>query len=188
MANEVWFTSDTHFGHRNILEYEKEGRPFSDVEEMNETLISNWNETVSPKDIVWHLGDFAFGRVNIELASRLHGKKRLVMGNHDVYSNSIYLDYFDKLFGVHYWNMCVLSHIPVHPSNLGGRAFLNVHGHLHSKLINESEYDDTCESCMSYYGHRSYQDRNYFNVSCEQHNLRPVNSSVIMDRLKDITE
>ncbi len=163
---EVWFTSDTHFGHKNILEYEKEARPFQSVEEMNEALISNWNDTVRPKDIIWHLGDFAFGRSHVELAGRLNGRKRLIMGNHDVYNNSVYLDYFEKLFGVHYWKRCVLSHIPVHPGNLGSRALLNVHGHLHSRVV---------------------IDTNYFNVSVEQHKLKPVNSSVIMERLKEIT-
>ncbi len=176
--NEVWFTSDTHLGHKNILEYEKEARPFKTVEEMNEALISNWNDTVRPKDIIWHLGDFAFGRSNVELAGRLNGRKRLILGNHDVYNNSVYLAYFEKLFGVTYWKRCVLSHIPVHVGNLGSRALLNVHGHLHSRNVQDllglpPEWVD---------------DPNYFNVSCEQHNLRPVNSSLIMDRLKEIIE
>ncbi|MCF1193194.1 metallophosphoesterase, partial [Mangrovimonas sp. AS39] len=81
---EVWFTSDLHLGHKNILVYEKEARPFETVEEMNETLISNWNNTVRTSDIVFCLGDFAFGRSNVDLAARLNGRKRLVMGNHDV--------------------------------------------------------------------------------------------------------
>ena len=173
MANEVWFTSDTHFGHRNILEYEKEARPFETVEEMNEALISNWNDTVRPKDIIWHLGDFAFGRSNVELAGRLNGHKRLIMGNHDVYNNSVYMAYFEKLFGVTYWKRCVLSHIPVHVGNLGSRALLNVHGHLHSNKVMQLPTG-------------WHEDINYFNVSVEQHNLRPVNSSLIMDRLKEI--
>lgn len=193
---EVWFTSDTHFGHKNILEYEKEARPFETVEEMNEALISNWNDTVRPKDIVWHLGDFAFGRSNIELAGRLNGRKRLIMGNHDVYNNSLYLDYFEKLFGVHYWRRCVLSHIPVHVGNLGSRALLNVHGHLHSKHImiplsaNQVwvKYDEIWKDPAGQEGMLSIRDPNYFNVSCEQHNLRPVNSSLIRDRLKEIIE
>lgn len=174
--NETWFTSDTHFGHKNILEYEKEARPFNSVEEMNETLISNWNDTVRPKDIVYHLGDFAFGKHNLHIAGRLHGRKRLVLGNHDVYGCHLYLDYFEKLFGVMYWKRCVLSHIPVHTGNLGSRAFLNVHGHLHSKIVGTN---------ISDFGLRG-PDLNYFNVSVEQHDLKPVNSSLIMDRLKEI--
>ena len=53
-----WFTSDTHFGHKNIIEYCK--RPFSSVEQMNEMLIKKWNNKVKVDDIVFHLGDFSF--------------------------------------------------------------------------------------------------------------------------------
>ncbi|MCF1193337.1 metallophosphoesterase, partial [Mangrovimonas sp. AS39] len=106
---EVWFTSDLHLGHKNILVYEKEARPFETVEEMNETLISNWNNTVRTSDIVFCLGDFAFGRSNVDLAARLNGRKRLVMGNHDVYNNNVYLQYFEKLFGAHFWKRCILT-------------------------------------------------------------------------------
>src|SRR5580698_1315212 len=107
---ETWFTSDTHFGHKNILDYEKEARPFNTVEGMNEQLIANWNETVNKKDIVFHLGDFAFGAVNVAIADRLHGNKRLVMGNHDCHSFDLYVRHFQRLFGAHYWKRCVLTH------------------------------------------------------------------------------
>jgi calcineurin-like phosphoesterase family protein len=183
---DVWFTSDTHLGHKNILEYEKEARPFETVEEMNEALISNWNDTVRPKDIIWHLGDFAFGRSNVELAGRLNGRKRLIMGNHDVYNNSVYMAYFEKLFGVTYWKRCVLSHIPVHVGNLGSRALLNVHGHLHSNVVKTDVI--YCVPGKIFGEIEFIKDINYFNVSVEQHNLRPVNSSLIMDRLKEIIE
>lgn len=181
---ETWFTSDTHFGHKNILEYEKEARPFSTVEEMNEVLISNWNGSVKPSDIIWHLGDFCFGRANLAIADRLQGKKRLVMGNHDTHPSAEFLRYFDRLFGVTFWKKCILSHVPVHPSNLGSRAFLNVHGHLHSKKVQRevfiaNEYCDHGET-------RTIDDRNYYNVSCEQNNLTPINADIILQRLKEL--
>jgi len=184
--NEVWFTSDTHFGHKNILEYEKEARPFNTVEEMNEQLISNWNNTVRPKDIVYHLGDFAFGKHNLHIAGRLHGRKRLILGNHDVYGCHLYLDYFEKLFGVMYWKRCVLSHIPVHPEQLGSRAFLNIHGHLHSKELKTGVNHAVAEKA---FGEMVWvTDKNYFNVAVERHNLRPVHSSLIMERLKELDQ
>ena len=58
-AKHVWVTSDTHFNHANIIKYCN--RPFSSVEEMNETIIANWNKVVSEDDMVYHLGDFALG-------------------------------------------------------------------------------------------------------------------------------
>lgn len=55
----VFFTSDTHFNHTNIIRFCS--RPFKDVEHMNETLIANWNRVVGPDNIVFHLGDFCLG-------------------------------------------------------------------------------------------------------------------------------
>lgn len=78
-----WFTSDTHFGHQRIIELCN--RPFSSVEEMNESLIRNWNSVVHPRDIVYHLGDVALGTIadSLPLVGRLNGYKILVPGNHD---------------------------------------------------------------------------------------------------------
>jgi calcineurin-like phosphoesterase family protein len=195
MMTETWFTSDTHFGHKNILEYEKDARPFDTVEEMNERLIANWNDTVRPKDIVFHLGDFAFGAVNVAIADRLNGHKRLVMGNHDCHSFDLYVRHFQRLFGAHYWKRCILTHIPVHPRNLGDRFFLNVHGHLHSKCVEtfkltrkEIEQMWRDPESVSRTPATSKEDLNYFNVSVERHKLRPVHSSIIMERIKELDQ
>jgi len=75
-----WFTSDTHFGHNKIIEYCK--RPFKSLEEMNETLIKNWNEVVKTDDTVFHLGDFSFRGFHT-YKNRLNGNIILVQGNHD---------------------------------------------------------------------------------------------------------
>jgi calcineurin-like phosphoesterase family protein len=82
-GSKVFFTSDTHFGHKNIIEWTR--RPFDNVEEMNETLIENWNSVVGPDDVIYHLGDFAFGGSSLwkDVCSRLNGKKYLIIGNHD---------------------------------------------------------------------------------------------------------
>ena len=80
----VWFTSDTHFGHENILRFCN--RPFETIEKMNEELIRRWNETVPADGVVFHLGDFAFGGAKEwnEILSRLNGKIYLILGNHDM--------------------------------------------------------------------------------------------------------
>lgn len=82
-AEKIFFTSDTHFQHTNIIKYCK--RPFKDVEENDEEIIRRWNEKVPKDGIVFHLGDVAFGdpkKVDKILKS-LNGKIYLVIGNHD---------------------------------------------------------------------------------------------------------
>lgn len=75
-----FFTSDTHFGHANIIKYCN--RPFKSVEEMDETLISNWNSVATKRDTVFHLGDFCMRNFEI-YKQRLNGNVWLIQGNHD---------------------------------------------------------------------------------------------------------
>lgn len=79
----LWFTSDTHFGHDNIIKYCN--RPFASGDDMNEAMIRNWNAVVSPDDEIWHLGDFAFRSLDFAkgVVERLNGRIHLVRGNHD---------------------------------------------------------------------------------------------------------
>jgi len=74
----IWFTSDTHYGHFNIMRYCN--RPFVSVEQMDEAMLENYNSLVKPSDIVYHLGDFGF---NTDVARQLNGRKHLIIGNHD---------------------------------------------------------------------------------------------------------
>ena len=55
----TWFSSDTDFGHANIIHYCD--RPYTSFSEMDDALVANWNQVVRPNDIVYHLGDFALG-------------------------------------------------------------------------------------------------------------------------------
>lgn len=79
----MWFTSDTHFGHANIIGYSQ--RPYRDVAQMNDELVDAWNDRVRPDDEIWHLGDVVMGKAEqtLPIISRLHGRKYLVPGNHD---------------------------------------------------------------------------------------------------------
>ena len=81
---KYWFTADTHFGHANIIKYAN--RPFKSEAEMNKALIENWNKVVQKDDIVFHLGDFCFGRNDYEFDAffnQLNGNIVFVKGNHD---------------------------------------------------------------------------------------------------------
>ena len=83
-GDKVFFTSDTHFYHANIINFCK--RPFANVETMNEALIEKWNAVVGANDIVFHLGDFCFGGSAewTNILNRLNGRIYLIVGNHDL--------------------------------------------------------------------------------------------------------
>lgn len=137
-------TADTHFYHRNIIDYS--GRPFANEIEMNEVLISNWNKMVSTKEVVYHLGDFFIttDRIKIDhILGRLNGRIRLVKGNHDKWVK--YLDrlkYKSKIEWVKDYYECnyvcddgkipiIMSHYPLLTWNKGHYGSYHLHGHSH---------------------------------------------------------
>lgn len=77
----MFFTADTHFDHKNVIKYCN--RPFSSIQEMNQALIDKWNSKVKPGDLVFHLGDFAFGHDILKFTEVLNGDIILIKGNHD---------------------------------------------------------------------------------------------------------
>lgn len=139
MTNRVFVIADTHLGHSNIINYEPDKRPFSSIEEHDEELVRRWNDTVRKNDTVWHLGDAVFGAHNLPILGRLNGYKHLVMGNHDHYPVEEYLKYFAKLHGAVHYRDFILTHVPVHPNQLG-RFRGNIHGHLHSHKVPDPRY------------------------------------------------
>ena len=89
MSEQIYFTSDHHWGHANIIKFSQ--RPFADVNEMNEALIENWNGIVSEKDVVYHLGDIFMLPTPqaIAIRRRLNGRICLIRGNHDKTADSM---------------------------------------------------------------------------------------------------
>ena len=109
--------------------------------EMNEFMVTKWNETVSPSSHIYHLGDVTIergGRVQqnkfINLIRSLNGHKRLLLGNHDHFPIETYIEAgFEKVRGPGRWiDGMLLSHYPVHEQSIGN-ARANVHGHCHSQ-------------------------------------------------------
>lgn len=100
-----YFTSDTHFGHKNILMFCK--RPFKNVDQMNEALIERWNSVVTDKDTVYHLGDFSF-RGYWRFRNRLNGNIIIIRGNHDNDEMSTVREATINVNG----RECYLSHMP----------------------------------------------------------------------------
>lgn len=142
----IWFTSDTHFNHENIIKYSS--RPFADLEAMTEVLVGNWNAVVRPEDTVYHLGDFAlsWGSKHRELIdsllSRLAGQKWLIVGNHDRDEvtknprwNSVkpYHEIKIDLGGAHKQRI-VMCHYSLRTWNQMHRGAWMLYGHSHGSL------------------------------------------------------
>lgn len=164
----IFFTSDTHFGHANIINLSH--RPFKDVEEMNEALIANWNAVVGEDDTIFHLGDVAMGQwVEWDaVLTRLNGYKILVVGNHDRIfkgmsekQNVKFQPYYEKWFDAIEHNVegfelfdgteVNLSHFPYEADHMEKARHMElrlkdkgiplIHGHTHSEhdVISRSE-------------------------------------------------
>ena len=155
--------SDTHFGHERIILFEKRARPFDTIEEHDRELVARWNAVVTKRDTVWHLGDVFFGKDGHHVLAALNGYKKLVLGNHDHYPLAVYQQYFGKIFGAAEYQHCLLTHVPVHESQMH-RYTKNIHGHMHSKSI---------------------PDPRYVCVSAEHTGLAPIlMSTVLMEELR----
>jgi len=164
---KTFLISDTHFGHANILTFKNNDgsnlRPYSSLEEMNETLISNWNSVVSSEDKIYHLGDVLFTKKWLDLIlPRLNGTKVLIKGNHDNLKLSQYQQYFKDVRAYHILDKFLLSHIPIHPESLS-KWDANIHGHLHNNTL---------------------PDDKYLNVSVERINYTPVDFEYIRSLYK----
>lgn len=168
----IWVTADLHFNHLNIIKY---CRPqFASIEEMNETLINNWNNVIDEGDDVYVLGDFFMGRLDDihPILDRLKGNIQLIKGNHDITSNR--LEFYKK------------NRIPIKPLEIlhyNGVDFILCHYPLDSQ-----EYWNLIignnKNTILLYGH--IHDRapqgivdNMFHVGVDTNNYTPVNLSYI---------
>lgn len=142
MSNK-WFISDLHFGHANILKFQKDTRPYSSVEEMDEDIIKTWNDYIKKGDVVYVVGDFSFHNdaETRRIVSRLNGTKILIRGNHDKNKTRTLLDMgfsdvYDytvlKLSGGSTKKKIALSHYPYQASLLK-RLLDRLKGNLHDR-------------------------------------------------------
>lgn len=175
----VFLTSDTHFGHVGVCKFtEADGvtkiRPWTDPEEMDEEMVKRWNETVRPNDKVYHLGDVVINRKALKIMSRLNGDKVLIKGNHDIFRLEEYTPYFRDIRGSHVMNGMILTHIPVHESNLY-RFGTNIHGHTHTNRV-----------MMPMLHNRGLEvvDPRYHCVCVEQTDFRPILFEDVIKRIE----
>ena len=145
----IYFTSDLHFYHKNIIKYAK--RPFDSVEEMNEKLIKNWNNRIKSEDEVYILGDFTMkgAEYAVEILRKLKGKKYLVKGNHDSFAMQETFDrslfeWVKDYFELQYNNQSfIMFHYPIEEWNHFFRGAIHLHGHQHNSpeynILNEEK-------------------------------------------------
>lgn len=143
MSEQVFFTSDQHYGHSTILTIGN-GRPFETLEEMDDTMIYRHNSMVGKNDRVYYLGDFSFyGKgATIALLARLNGHKHFVRGNHDSpmvgseYMFDSFQDYKEiKVAG----QKLILFHFPILSWYSVGKGSWHLHGHCHNNLPEETD-------------------------------------------------
>lgn len=174
---KTWLFGDIHFGHAKILTFKDyKGnliRPgFKDIDHHDETIINNINALVKPEDRLYLLGDVAFNNTNLAKVGRLNGRKKLIKGNHDLQEAKDYLKYFEDILAYRTYPKSVgiiMSHIPIHTSQLEDRYKFNVHGHLHSNIVQKS----------------GSKDLRYINICPEHTSMKPLN---LDDIIKNVSK
>lgn len=130
----IYFIADTHFSEENIMKYEN--RPYESAENMNKTLVSNWNAVIGDEDVVYVLGDFGADGLESGILSQLKGTKYLVKGNHDTRSNEYYRKAgFQEVYDCpiileDFW---ILSHEPLYVNE--NMPYANLFGHVHNSPL-----------------------------------------------------
>lgn len=161
--SKIYLIADPHFNHKNIIKYCN--RPFSSVDEMNQVLIKNWNNTVKKEDRIFVLGDFCLSGKDkiIEIGKQLNGRKTLILGNHDSASIKTYYEAGFEMVSKYpiFLEGFLLSHEPIPDCR-----FINIHGHIHNKSIEEIDY--------LYLDKMPELKELYYNVGVDINNFRPV--------------
>ena len=149
-ANKTFFTSDLHFGHKNIIRYCN--RPYSSIDTMNESIVNLWNKYIPEDADVFILGDVAFSMTKNkirELLNSMNGRKHLVIGNHDKL-DELPLDCFvhismqDQIViktegedSTSSYTTVILSHYPLMRWAGCSRGVFSLHGHEHGTIKNK---------------------------------------------------
>jgi calcineurin-like phosphoesterase family protein len=168
---QIFYISDTHWGHRNILDYA--ARPFVDLDDMDASMIARWNNVVSDSDLVIHLGDFCFnGKSNYvsDLLVQLKGVKILVRGNHDQLTVKKYREagFTEVVRSLEMRSIqpdlnIGMTHIP--NADYAKQFDLYLHGHVHNKPW-------------------TGRTKNSFNVSVENIDYTPITLAQILEKMR----
>lgn len=185
-GSEVFFTSDLHFRHGNIIKYCK--RPFETVQEQTEKLIENWNKTVPDTATVFILGDFAFATKNQwrGFLNRMTGKKYLILGNHDRYED-IPTEMFEDVVDLakvsikikdHEWKTFILSHRPILCWEGSSDGSIMLYGHVHT--CTNPEVDETIDSELV-----KLMPKNSWDVGVDNNDYTPVSVHEVLEKINN---
>lgn len=141
----IYYTSDLHHGHRNILNISPTYRPWTSMEEMTEAFIEYHNELVREEDTLIILGDFSFGKTapTLEILKRMVGKKIIVRGNHDQWLDKAKQEDLDAAGIVSVHDIftrrfdgvkVVMCHYAIRAWADQGRGSVHLYGHSHGSL------------------------------------------------------
>lgn len=170
---KVFLVSDTHFGHAGVCRFLRDDgvtkiRPWDSPEEMDKDMVEYWNDTVGPKDKVYHLGDVVINRKALVTMRKLHGDKILIKGNHDIFRLTDYTAHFRDIRAYHVIDGFILSHVPVHPE-AKVRFRGNIHGHTHTNRVKTVD---------------NQIDPWYHCVCVEQTNFRPILFEDVIEKFR----
>lgn len=165
----IYFTADLHLGHKRIIQMTN--RPFPTVEEMDATLITNWNKKVKANDTVYIIGDLIYKSQSPEKYLRqLKGKKVLIRGNHDegwlrLLAANKYFSNITPLLEISLFDrMITLCHYPMlewrNSRKSGKKLGYLIHGHIHNRL--DTKYD------------LLFNNSNALNAGVDINNFEPV--------------
>lgn len=165
----TFFIADHHFGHSNILRYER--AQFKDIKEHDEFIIAEHNKIVRDNDTVYFLGDIGISDYEYlkGIISRLKGNKILILGNHDHLSQKMYVEMGFKLVvrGPVYWDggfgKIILSHEPVKEAE-NNPFVINIHGHLHGMRLKLSNYFCVSAGNINYEPQNAKKFAKYYDV------------------------
>ena len=150
---KIWFTSDTHYNHRNIIKslttWQRTSgcRDFVSLQEMNDTIVNNINSVVGEDDVLYHLGDWSFGSAKTvgDFRDRINCKEiHLILGNHDreftkgleVHSHFTSVSQYRELWIDEIETKIILSHYPMKSWNGSMYGNWMLYGHTHGNLQN----------------------------------------------------
>ena len=189
----IFFTSDLHFGHENVLKFDD--RPFETVEEMDEELSRRWNNKVDKGDLVYVLGDLIWKTANNEALSilkRLNGQIILIKGNHDRFIKNATAknalaglkDYDDICVALAdgTTRRCILSHYFMPFYNGHRQNAIHLHGHSHNT---EEHYLEL--GIIQAIKKNGYEPKVY-NVGCMLWNYEPVTLEEILNSKNEIEQ